>query len=90
MIVTLELPDEIAQALAAHGEDLSRRALEGLAVAGYQQESLSQLQVGQLLGLSRIETEDFLARHADLYTSDPSELRREAQAFEAYGNRSSR
>ena len=29
MIVTIELPDDIAQALAAHGEDLSRRAMEG-------------------------------------------------------------
>jgi predicted HTH domain antitoxin len=90
MIVTIELPDDIAQALASHGEDLSRRAMEGLAVAGYQQESLSQRQVGQLLGLSRIETEDFLARHTDLYAYDPNELQREAEALEAYGQRSSR
>jgi len=88
MIVTLELPDDIAFALAAHGEDLSRCALEGLAVAGYRQESLSQRQVGQLLGLSRIETEDFLAQHTDLYNYDPNELQREAQALEAFGQRS--
>lgn len=90
MIVILQVPDDIAQALVGEGQDLSRRALETLAVDGYRQESLSQLQVGQLLGLSRIETEDFLARHTDLYNYDPNELRREAQALEAFGQRSSR
>ena len=90
MIVTVELPDDIARALAAHGEDLSRRALEGLAISGYRQESLSQLQVGQMLGLSRIETENFLAQHTDLYNYDPNELRREAQELEGFGQRSSR
>jgi Uncharacterised protein family (UPF0175) len=83
MTVTLELPDEIAKALASRG-DLSRQALELLAVEGYRQETLTQLQVGKLLGLSRIETEDFLARHVDLYTYEPSELRRESEDLEKY------
>ena len=34
---------------------------------GYRLGTLNQLQVGRLLGLSRMETEDFLAEHADLY-----------------------
>jgi predicted HTH domain antitoxin len=79
MVLTLELPDSIAQALsAAGGADLSRKALEALAVAGFREKKLSQFQVGQLLGLSRIEAEDLLARTADLYDYDPAELRREA------------
>jgi predicted HTH domain antitoxin len=89
MTVTLDLPDDIAQALAAKG-DLSRRALEALAVDGYRQESLTQLQVGQLLGFGRVETEDFLAQHVDLYTYDPSELHREAEALKTYSERSQR
>lgn len=89
MIVTLDLPDDIAQALASRG-DLSRRALEALAVDGYRQEALTQLQVGKLLGLSRIETEDFLAQHVDLFNYDPKELKREAELLERYAERARR
>ena len=83
MTVTLELPDDIAQALAVNG-DVSQQALEALAIDAYRQEALTQLQVGRLLGLSRIETEDFLARHVDLYSYDPKELHREADVLEKY------
>ncbi len=79
MVLTLELPDSIAQALSAPGgEDLSRKALEALAVEGFREKKLSQYQVAQLLKLSRIEAEDLLARHVDLYDYDPSELQEEA------------
>ncbi|MGH9665918.1 MAG: UPF0175 family protein [Bryobacteraceae bacterium] len=79
MVLTLELPDNIAQALSVPGgADLSRKALEALAIEGFREKKLSQFQVGQLLGLSRIEAEDLLARHADLYDYDPAELNREA------------
>jgi len=40
---------------------------------------MNQHQVGHLLGLTRMEAEDFLVRHADLHDFDPSELRREAE-----------
>jgi len=89
MAVMLELPDDIAQALAAQG-DISRRALEALAIEGYRQEVLSQLQVGTLLGLARVETEDFLAQHVDLYTYDLQELHREAEALGKYARYSPR
>jgi predicted HTH domain antitoxin len=80
MVLTLDLPDNIAQALSVtSGADLSRKSLEALAVEGFREKKLSQFQVGQLLGLSRIETEDLLARHADLYDYDPAELNREAE-----------
>ena len=89
MTVMLELPDDVAQALASQG-DISRRALEALAIEGYRQETLTQLQVGKMLGLARIETEEFLARHVDFYTFDPQELHREAEALEKYAGRLSR
>jgi predicted HTH domain antitoxin len=89
MTITLELPDDIAQALAAH-RDLSRQALEALAIEAYRQEALTQRQVGRLLGLSRIETEDFLAQHVDLYAYDRKELQREAEALESYSDRTQR
>ncbi len=77
MTVTLELPDDIAQALSATG-DLSRHALEVLAVDAYRQKALTQAQVGRLLGLARIETEMFLAQHVNLYDYSMSELEAEA------------
>ena len=67
MTVTLDIPDEIASQLTAPGQELSRAALEALALEAYRRGALSQLQVGRLLGLARIETEDFLAQHLDLY-----------------------
>lgn len=87
MEITIRIPDELARSLAGAGGDLSRRALEALAIDGYRQGSLTQFQVGQLLSLSRIETEDFLARHVDLYDYDPAELDREAQVLEKLSDR---
>ncbi len=82
MEITIHIPDDVARSLEQAGGDLSRRTLEALAVDGYRRGSLTQLQVGQLLGLSRIETEDLLARHVALYDYDPAELDREARALE--------
>jgi len=82
MEVTIHIPDDVARSLGRGGGDLSRQTLEALAVDGYRRGRLTQLQVGQLLGLSRIQTEDLLAQHLALYDYDPAELDREAQAFE--------
>jgi predicted HTH domain antitoxin len=82
MEITIHIPDDLARSLGQAGGDLSRRTLEALAFDGYRRGSLSQLQVEQLLDLSRIETEDLLARHVALYDYDPAELDREARAFE--------
>ena len=73
MKITVELPDDVAQ--HAHpGQD----ALEALAIEGYRSRKLTQFQVGQILGLSRIQTEDFLARHLDLYDYSMEDLETEA------------
>ena len=81
MTLTLELPDSIAQIFASRG-DLSRQVLEALAVDGYRQKILTQMQVGQLLGLARIETEDFLAKHTDIYDYSMEELEAEADVLQ--------
>lgn len=81
MKVTLDIPDEIAAQLKTYGRDISRAALEALALDGYRRGMLTQLQVGQLLGFSRIEAEDFLAQHVDLYDYESAELHREAEAL---------
>ena len=86
MIVTLDIPDEIAPQLTAPGQEISRSAMEALALEAYRRGALTQLQVGQLLGLSPIQTEDFLAEHVDLYDYEPSELEREAEALARLSN----
>jgi len=87
MTVTLDIPDEIARELAAAGQELSRAALEALALEGYRRGTLTQLHVGRLLDLSRIQTEDFLAEHLALYDYEPTELRREAEALARLSDR---
>ncbi len=61
MQITLEVPEDIAAYLAASGENLSRAALEGLAVEEYWAGKLSTGQLRRLLGFEpRMEVHGFL------------------------------
>jgi len=71
--ITVELPEDIAR-----HPDPGREALEALALEGYRSHQLTQFDVGQLLGLSRVQAEDFLARYVDLYDYSTEELEAEA------------
>ena len=73
MQLTVELPEDIA----GHADPV-REALEALAIQGYRSRKLTQFDVGRLLGLSRIQAEDFLARHVNLYDYSTEELESEA------------
>jgi hypothetical protein len=63
MEVTLHIPDAVAKRLSAGGGDVSRRALEAVALEGYREQTLTLYQVSDMLGFSRVETEDFSGRH---------------------------
>ena len=90
MEVTLHLPDDVAQRLAAGG-DVSRRALEALALQGYRDQALTLYQVSEMLGLTRVETEDFLGQHdVPLSVTAEADLDREAALFEAASRRGPR
>ena len=86
MTVTVDIPDELAAQLAAPGQELSRAVLEALAVEAYRRGALTQVQVGRLLSLSRIQTEDLLAQHVALYDYEPAELKREAEALARFSD----
>ena len=89
--VTLYIPDDIAKLLSAAGGDVSRRALEAVALEGYREQTLTLYQVSEMLGLSRVETEDFLGRHhVPLAVIDEADLDREAALFEAASRRNPR
>ena len=58
--VTLEIPEDLAALLRSRGRDLSRAALEALAVEEYRAKRLSDAQFRRLLGLSRFEADGLL------------------------------
>jgi hypothetical protein len=58
---------------------------------GYRDQTLTLLQVSEMLGLSRIETEDFLGRHdVPLAAIGEADLDREAAIFETGSHPQSR
>jgi len=78
--IAVDVPEEIANQLENAWRDVSRGALEAVALEGYRDGTLSRDQIGQLLGLSLWETEAFLKqRQAYLqYTEEDLALDRRA------------
>jgi hypothetical protein len=59
--ITIGLPEELTEALARSGSDLSRAALEALATEAYRERKISHTQLRQLLGFdTRMEVDSFL------------------------------
>jgi predicted HTH domain antitoxin len=64
MQVTVEIPDEMAEKLAAKGQDPVRTALEALAIECYRSGTLTSSQTRRLLGFeTRFELDGFLKAH---------------------------
>ena len=64
MRIWLDLPDDFVEQLAEKGQDLSRAALEALAIDAYRMNRISGYQLGQLLEIpSRYELDGFLKHH---------------------------
>ena len=63
MEVTLQIPDDIANYLTQGGSDLSRRALEGLAIEELKAGRITEVQMRKMLGLARIQMDGFLKAH---------------------------
>ena len=49
MTIHLNIPEDIAQKLTVHGEDLTRLAVESLALEGYRSRALSEEQIRRLI-----------------------------------------
>jgi Uncharacterised protein family (UPF0175) len=91
MEVTFRIPDSVAKQLGIKGTDVSRRALEAFALQGYREQSLTLGEVSEKLGLSRVETEDFLGHHdVPLPSIGEADLDREATLFDRVTRRGSR
>jgi predicted HTH domain antitoxin len=88
MEVTIRIPDAVARRLSGAGGDVSRRALEALALEGYRDQTLTLYEVSEMLGLSRVQTEDFLGQHhVPLSAITEADLDREAAVFDAASRR---
>lgn len=64
MQITLELPEDIAQDLESKWKDLSRVALESLALEAYRSHVIAAAQLRRLLGFeTRMQVDAFLKQH---------------------------
>lgn len=75
MQITVEIPDDLAAVLVGSGQDLSRAALEAIALEAYRERRLSGFQLRTLLGIpSRLELDAFLKeRKIEKYTAEDFE-----------------
>jgi predicted HTH domain antitoxin len=64
MKIEIEVPDDVAQTLSQNGSDLSRAAIEAIALEAYRSRQLSGGKVKELLGFSTImQVHEFLKDH---------------------------
>ena len=86
MQVTLDLPDDISEALEGQWADLPRQALEALAVEGYRTGALTEGQVRRLLGLdSRFQVHALLKDHRVSLRYTESDLEDDLSAHRELG-----
>jgi hypothetical protein len=81
MLVSMEVPDQIAHSLHLDEPRGIRRALETLALQGYKAGELSRGQVSKMLGFGFYETEGFLKAHNSHPEMTMEELEEERQAL---------
>ncbi len=62
MEVTFQIPDELASSVMNNGE-LPRRALEAFALEELRAGRITEPQLGEMLGLARIQIDGFLKSH---------------------------
>lgn len=82
MNLAIELPEDIAERLETVWENMSRGALEAIAVDGYRAQALSRGQVGRLLGLDYWETEAFLKKREAYLPYDEADLDHDRAAID--------
>ena len=63
MQFTVQIPDDIGHRLAEVGGDLSRRALEALAIEELRAGRITEPELGRMLGLGRLQIDCFLKEH---------------------------
>ena len=86
MVITVELPEDIAAHVASLGEDLPRAALEAFALTQYAKGRLTQAQLRRLLGFStRMEVDAFLKSHGVELEYTAEDLERDRRTHRELG-----
>lgn len=83
--ITIQVPDEIARVLIDAGDDLPRRALEGLALEELWGGRITEPQLGKMLDLARVELDGFLKTHGIYQDYTMEDFDREREALKEIG-----
>jgi predicted HTH domain antitoxin len=85
--IAVELPEDIAKRLETAWRDVSRGALEAIALEGYRDGTLSREQVGRILALSFWETEAFLKERQAYLAYDEEDLEQDRRDLDRLDSR---
>ena len=85
MDVQLQIPDDVARVIQSEQPDLSRAALEALALEGYRSERLSEAQVRRMLGFrTRMQVHAFLKTHNVYLNYSVQELENDLESLKHF------
>ena len=85
MDVQLQIPDDVARIIQSEQPDLSRAALEALALEGYRSERLSEAQVRRMLGFrTRMDVHAFLKAHNVHLNYSTDELEKDLESLKGF------
>ena len=86
MELTVHIPDEIAPRLQAAGGDLSRRALEALALEEYKSGHITKPELRRMLGFeTRHELDGFLKVHGVIEEFTFEEVEQQVETLKRLG-----
>jgi predicted HTH domain antitoxin len=81
MNISFELPPNIEEQIRTDREDLNSEAREAYLVELYRQERITQRQLAEALGLSRVEADGVLKKHKVWLELTPEEVAAQAASL---------
>ena len=86
MVITVEVPEELAERFGADPAQLPRHAVEALVLEAHRQGKLNEAEIGRLLGMeSRFQVERFLKDHGMELEYSRGDLEHERQVHRELG-----
>jgi len=86
MELAVQIPDDLASRMSASGGDLSRRALEALAIEEFRSGRITKAELRRLLGFeTRYQLDGFLKAHALYEDYTPQDLEQELEGLRRLG-----
>ena len=86
MELTVQIPDDLARSMSASGGDLSRRALEALALEEFKSGHITKPELRRLLGFgTRYQLDGFLKSHGVYEDYTMEDLEQELEGLRRLG-----